>query len=88
MSRNGRDIYFELVTAQEGAGRSQLFVAPFDSGESRAVTPILAGMTNWEQTHDGRRLIAETAQGAGHARLTAYDMATGRAAPFGPDPPS
>ncbi|MGH7593493.1 MAG: hypothetical protein ACRELE_06545 [Gemmatimonadales bacterium] len=63
-----------------------MMVAPFDSGESRAVTPILTGMTGkWEQTLDGRRLIVETVQGTGHGRLTAYDVATGRAAPFGPD---
>ncbi len=85
VSRNGREIYFVL---QQGGGRSQLFVAPFDGGEPRAVTPILTGLTSWEQTLDGRRLIAETAEGPGRARLTAYDMATGRAAPYGPDLPS
>ncbi len=85
VSRNGRDIYFQL---EEGGSRVQLFVAPFDSGESRAVTPILTGTGSWQQTLDGRRLIVETAQGPGHGRLTAYDVATGRAAPFGPDLPS
>jgi hypothetical protein len=89
ISRDGRDIYYALLSTREGGGKSQLFVAPFDSGEPRAITPVLTGMTGkWEQTLDGRRVIVETAQGTGRGQLTAYDVTTGRGVPFGPTLPS
>jgi hypothetical protein len=81
LTRDGRSILYSAVT-QAGTGEGiQWFLAPFDSGAARPVTPPIADPIGHTAT-DGRRLFIATRSPDGHGRLTAYDLATGRASPF------
>ncbi|HEY7878598.1 MAG TPA: protein kinase, partial [Gemmatimonadaceae bacterium] len=82
LSKDGRHIFFAAPVTGGAESQVQLFVEPFDSATARPVTPPLAGVTFWNPTLDGRRLIVETNEPGGRARLTAYDIATGRASVF------
>jgi hypothetical protein len=60
----------------------------FDSGAGRAVTPTLVNVNDWNPTLDGRRFVVVDPAPDGRGRLTAYDVATGRATPMGELPSS
>ncbi len=81
--KDGRTVVFGAGVPGPGASRIQLFAEPFAGAESpRAVTPALPEVVTWSPTLDGRRVIVETMLGEGRVRLTAYDVATGRASLF------
>ncbi len=85
VTRDGRNVLYSTITqvgAQEGV---RWYVAPFDSGPARAVTPGIANAIGFSATDD-RRLFIATRGPAGRGRITAYDLATGRATPFAEQP--
>jgi serine/threonine protein kinase len=85
VARDGRNVLYSMVTptgSQEGV---RWYVVPFDSGAARAVTPAITDAIGFTAT-DGRRLFVATRAPAGRGRITAYDLATGRATPFAEQP--
>jgi serine/threonine protein kinase len=85
VTRDGRNVLYSMVTqvgSQEGA---RWYVAPFEGGPARAVTPAIADAIGFSAT-DGRRLFIATRAAAARGRITAYDLVTGRATPFAEQP--
>jgi len=85
VTRNGGNVLYSTITqvgTQEGV---RWYVAPFDSGLARAVTPGIADAIGLTATDD-RRLFIATRDPSGRGRITAFDLATGRATPFAEQP--
>jgi serine/threonine protein kinase len=85
ITRDGRNVLYSALTqvgSQEGV---RWFIVPFESGAARAVTAGIADAIFPSATDDHRLFIA-TRDPAGRGRITAYDLATGRAVPFAGQP--
>jgi hypothetical protein len=81
VTRDGRSVLYSTVTQAGSQEGLRWYVAPFESGPARAVTPGIADAIASSAT-DGRRLFIATRGSAGRGRITAFDLATGRATPF------
>jgi hypothetical protein len=85
VTRDGRSVLYSTVTqvgSQEGV---RWYVAPFESGPARAITPGITDAIGFSATDD-RRLFIATRGPAGRGRITAFDLSTGRATPFAEQP--
>ena len=85
VTRDGQSVLYSTVTqagSQEGV---RWYAAPFEVGAARPITP---GITDaiFPSASDNRRLFIATRDPAGRGRITAFDLATGRAAPFAEQP--
>jgi serine/threonine protein kinase len=85
VTRDGKSVLYSTVTQAESQEGLRWYVAPFEGGVPRAVTP---GITDaiFPSASDDRRLFIATRSPAGRARITAFDLVTGRATPFAEQP--
>ena len=83
ISMDGKVLVYGVAVPGAAAPSTQIFVQSFEGGSERALTPPLAEVLNWIPTLDDRRVIVATREQGLRARLTAYDLATGRASALG-----
>ena len=82
---DGQSVLYSTVTQAGGQEGVRWYVAPFEGGPARAVTPGIADAIGLTATDD-RRLFIATRGPAGRGRITAFDLVTGRATPFAEQP--
>jgi len=82
LSRDGHQIISYSTDRTQGSLRKQYFVTGFDSGAQRPLTPPLPDVVDENPTFDFRSLVVATRDSLHPAKLTAYDVVTGRASHF------
>ena len=85
ITRDGQSVLYSTVTQAGGEEGLRWYMAPFEGGAARAVTPGIANGIFPSASTD-RRLFVATHAAAGRGRITAFDLATGRATPFSEQP--
>jgi hypothetical protein len=81
VTRDGKNVVYSTVTQAGNQEGVRWYVAPFEGGAPRAVTPVIADAI-LPSASDDRRLFIARRDPAGRGRITAFDLASGRVTPF------